>query len=106
MILFVLRLTLPQENRIDVINTIKSVIEPTKVLPGCQYFKLCCDVENDDQLVLLEEWHSRKDLERHVRSDDFLSILSVMDLGSEPPIPDFHTVSSTDGMALIEKIRG
>jgi quinol monooxygenase YgiN len=105
MILFILRLTLPQEKRIDAINTIKTVIEPTMVLPGCHYCKLCCDVENDDQLVLLEEWHSQEDLERHVRSDDFRNILAVMDLGPEPPILDFHTVSSTDGMALIEKIR-
>jgi quinol monooxygenase YgiN len=105
MILFILRLTLPQEKRMDAINTIKSIIEPTKVLPGCHYCKLCCDVEDDDRLVLLEEWHSQKDLERHIRSDDFRNILAVMDLGPEPPILDFHTVSSTDGMALIEKIR-
>ena len=106
MILFVLRLALPQEKRIDAINTIKSIVEPTRVLPGSQYCKLYCDVENDDQLVFLEEWRSQEDLERHIRSDDFRIILAVMDLGSEPPIPDFHTVSSTDGMELIEKIRG
>ncbi len=106
MIMFVLRLTLPQEKSIEAINTIKSIIEPTMVLPGCQSCKLYCDVENDDQMVLLEEWHSQEDLERHIRSDDFRNILAVMDLGSEPPIPDFHTVSSTAGMELIDKIRG
>jgi len=106
MILFVLHLTLPLEKRIDAINTIKSIIEPTMVLPGCQSCKLYYDVENDDLMVLLEEWHSQEDLERHIRSDDFRNILAAMDLGSEPPIPEFHTVSSTAGMELIEKIRG
>jgi quinol monooxygenase YgiN len=105
MITFVLRLKLAQERRIDAINTIRSMIGPTTALPGCRCCKLYCDVENDDQMILLEEWHSQEDLERHIRSDDFRYILAVMDLGSEPPDLAFHTVSSTAGMELIETLR-
>jgi quinol monooxygenase YgiN len=62
--------------------------------------------ENSDSLVLLEEWKSREGLEQHIRSDDFRTILAVMDLAIEPPEIKFVTASNTAGMELIEELRG
>jgi hypothetical protein len=46
---------------------------------------------------------SRDALLRHVRSEHYKRLLMLMDLGSDPPLIEFHTVTETSGLNLIEK---
>ena len=54
--------------------------------------------------VLLEEWATQEDLERHIRTDNQRMILALMDLLVEMPDLRFNTVSHTAGMDLIENV--
>jgi hypothetical protein len=42
---------------------------------------------------------------RHLRSEHYKRLLALMDLGSEPPLVEFHTVTETKGLDLIERTR-
>ena len=57
------------------------------------------------ELFLIEEWEAMAELERHIASDEFRKIMAIMDMAVEPPEISFHSVSSTFGFELVEKIR-
>jgi quinol monooxygenase YgiN len=106
MILLALQLKIDPRQRLNVLNTIHSIIGPTSVQSGCLHCGSYSNTQNDDDLILLEKWESQKDLERHIRSDEFRKIIGAMEAASKPPEIHFITVSSMEGMELVEKILG
>ena len=48
---------------------------------------------------------AREELLQHLRSQHYKRLLMLMDLGSEPPLIEFHTVTETKGLDLIEFAR-
>ncbi|MFC1788730.1 putative quinol monooxygenase [Thermodesulfobacteriota bacterium] len=106
MIIVTLRLKVVPEKRWAVIKTVHTIIGPTTVRSGCSHCSLYSNTSNDDELILLEKWESKEALERHLRSDEFRKIISVMETASEPPEIHFNTVTSIEGIELLEKILG
>jgi quinol monooxygenase YgiN len=92
------------EKRSDLLETMRGMLEPARVERGCLSYRLYEDVENRNALVLLEEWATQKDLERHISKDNQRRLLALMDLLSEQPELRFNTVSHTAGMDLIEDV--
>ncbi|MGD0281581.1 MAG: putative quinol monooxygenase [Dissulfurispiraceae bacterium] len=104
MILSILRMLVQPERRRDLLETVKGMLEPARVERGCLSFRLYEDVENRNAFVLLEEWATQEDLERHISKDNQRRLLALMDLLSEQPELRFNTVSHTAGMDLIEEV--
>jgi hypothetical protein len=69
---------------------------------GCQILQ-----EGPDALAFRCEarWRTQEDLVRHLRSEHYKRLLVLMDLGSEPPLIEFHTVAETKGLDLIKDAR-
>lgn len=105
MILATLRMVVRPESRYDLLETMRGMLEPARVERGCLTYRLCEDVENRNAFVLLEEWETPEDLERHILTDNHRRLLALVDLLSEQPELRFNTVSHTAGMELIEKVR-
>lgn len=105
--MYLLHLTLEVSyvNHAKVVQAIHSITGLTSVQPGCSKFGLYCDVDNDDALILVEEWESREALHKHIQSDDFRVILSLMDSAEKPPALAIHEVSSTAGLDFVEQLR-
>ena len=91
------------ERRSDLLETMRGMLEPSRVERGCLSYRLYEDVENRNAFVLLEEWATQNDLESHIRTDNQRRLLTLMDLLSEQPEFRFNTVSHTAGMDLIEE---
>ena len=106
MIIVILRLLVPPEKLSDAVQVIHSIIGPTEADPDCMLCRLYSETEDNDSLVLLEEWTSQEGLERHIRSNDFRKVLTMMELARERPEIKFVRVSNTAGMELIEELRG
>ena len=104
MILVTLRLTVPAHSRNDFLETIRGMIEPARVERGCISYCLHEDVQNRNTFTLVEEWKTREDLDRHVRTDNCRRLFALMDLLSKPPHLKFNTVSQTEGMEFIASI--
>jgi len=104
MIVVTLLLKVASAKRADVISLFDSFIDPVSVQPGCLSVNLYSNINNDD-LLLIEEWDSHTNLERHIRSDNFRKILAVIDMADERPEITFRAVSSTEGLELVEKLR-
>jgi quinol monooxygenase YgiN len=97
----------PAEGRMDgVLRTIRGMLEPMRVQPGCLGFHCSRDIEDENMMILEERWETREDLDVHLRSDGYRTILSLLEESGEKPVVEFHQVSGTEGMEQIKKVRG
>ena len=104
MILATLRMVVRPDRRNDLLETMRGMLEPARVERGCLSYRLYEDVENRNAFILLEEWTTQEDLERHLSKDTQRWLLALMDLLSERPELRFDTVSHSAGMNLIENV--
>ena len=104
MILSTLRMNVRPERRSDLLETMRGMLEPARVERGCLSYCLYEDVEDKNTFVLVEEWKTQNDLERHIRTDNQRRILALMDFLKEKPELRFNSVSHTSGIELIEDV--
>ncbi len=105
MITFTLRLVIPPKKREEIIKTLRLLMGPTQVQSDCLKFQCYQDIEDENVLLLLEEWKTQSALERHIRSKDYRMLLAIMDMANEPPGIEFNEVAHTSGMELIQAVR-
>jgi quinol monooxygenase YgiN len=96
---------LPEKQK-ELVQTILSMIGPMEKEAGCLSYALFCNIEDKNLLNLLEEWRTRKDLDRHLRSDMFSVLLGTKSLLCDPPQIQIHTVSRSQGMEAVNTTRG
>lgn len=100
-----LRLVVPEKHTADVLKTLRSLLGPTKAQPGCAGCEIYRDALDERVFLYVEEWGSREQLERHIRSDNYRRLLAVMDVAGEPPQVRYDVVSERHGLELVEALR-
>ena len=105
MIIVRITMTALPEKQLEVMQTLLSMIEPTGKEAGCLSYAVFCDIEDKSLFSLLEEWKTREDLDRHIRSHRFGVLLGTKALLCEPPKIQIHTVSQSEGMEAIHAAR-
>jgi quinol monooxygenase YgiN len=100
-----IRMSISGKKRKEAVIVLKDLIEEIKLQEGCVSCRLYHDVHEDHWLMLEEIWASQKLLERHLRSDKFLSVLLVMEMASQVPEVRFEVISHCSGLETIEKVR-
>jgi len=106
MIIATVRMIVSPEKKADLLQTIRWMLEPTRVERGCINFHYYQDIENENVIFLVQEWENKADIDTHMRTDTYKNLLSAMDLLSKPPEIKFNTVSDTGGLEVIEEVRG
>jgi quinol monooxygenase YgiN len=105
MILLNLRL-IPPKNRVDeVVHALRLQMGRTEVMPGCAACRLTRDLDEKNVIVYQEEWNSWPDVEKHIRSDRFGSLLELMEISSRTPQLSFSDVHETRGIDYVERLR-
>lgn len=105
MILLTIRMKVSQSNQADFLETIRSVIGPTNAQPGCISCHLYQDSVQENAFILVEEWDSREQLDRHMRAPMFRTVLSSLELLDDFPDIKVNTVSHSAGMEAIKTAR-
>jgi len=100
-IIVTLRMTVRPDRHHDFTESIRGMLGPTRAERGCIRYCLYEDIENKNTFTLVEEWKTRDDLEKHVRSDNYQRLLELMDLLSEPCELRFSAFSQTAEMELM-----
>lgn len=100
-LLVVLKIVASPAKRKEILKTIRPLLAPTRVLRGCIRIQFYQDIESLNHMTLVEEWDSRADLDYHLCSDEFRSILAVMEMSSKPPEIHFHTIEKTGGLEFV-----
>jgi quinol monooxygenase YgiN len=105
MVLSLIRMNPAPGMRRALLEVLKFAADQIRVKTGCSD---CAVYEARDQrhtVLYVEQWHTKEELERHIRSDLYLRILAAIELSGEPPEISFHEVSETKGIELIEGLR-
>ena len=102
---FMMRVTAPEGKRGEMLQALRTLVGPMSVKPGCCRCRLYQDTDDENVITWIEEWESREQLDRHVRSDEYRTLLSVMDMSTVQPEIRFDEVVPIAGMELIEDTR-
>jgi len=100
-----LTIVVPPDQRGGVLQAFRSLLGPTRVAPGCLRCHVYEDVENENAVTYVEHWSTQEDLERHLRSDDYRKLLTLIEVSTVAPELTFSTVSDTAGMEYVAAIR-
>ena len=100
-----IRLLIPTDKRHEAFMILNSVIEPIRNEEGCISCRLYQDLQEEGALMVEEIWSSQSDLERHLRTDTFHTVLLVVEMAVEYPEIRFIAVAHTTGMETIQRLR-
>ena len=98
MILIIIRMKVLSEKRMELSQTIASLIGSIRAEKGCRRCDFCQSMENENELCLLEEWDTQKNLKSYLKSERFKVLRGAMNLLQEPYEMLFHTVFHPAGM--------
>ena len=101
MILVIVRMKVFSEKRKELSQTIALLIGSIRTEKGCKRCDFCQSIEDENELLLLEEWDTQENLKNHLKSGRFKVLRGAMNLLKEPYEMTFHTVSKSAGMEEI-----
>ena len=93
------------EKRTEMMQTLLSMIEPAGKEKGCLNYDVFCDSKDNHVFSLVEEWETREDLDRHIRSEKFGVLLGTKSLLAKPLEIKIHTVSHSEGTEVVNTLR-
>ena len=100
------RIVVPPTKGEQIQRALSAWAGPTGVEAGCLNCRILQESGNAQAFCYEARWKSRGDLLQHIRSEHYKRLLMLLDLSSEPPTVEFHTVMETSGLELIESARG
>ncbi|MDT8441176.1 MAG: putative quinol monooxygenase [Desulfuromonadales bacterium] len=98
-----IKITVPPEKLKELLQTFRASLEPIRQEQGCLSCNCYVDIEAENTLLFREEWHTREDLETHVRSVIFRALVGAMSLLDSPPEIRLNTIAASDGMEAIRE---
>ncbi len=101
MILVILRMKVLSEKRMELSQTIASLIGSIRKEKGCRRCDFCQSIEDENRLFLLEEWDTQENLNSYLKSGRFRVLRGAMNLLKEPYEMMFYTVFHPEGMEEI-----
>jgi quinol monooxygenase YgiN len=105
MILATVRMTIPPQKTDEVLRILRSIAEQCRDEPGCLSCHIYRDLQEKNVLMLEEVWRAKENLDLHLRSDEYRSLLLVMEIALKQPEIRFDSISSSTGIETIEKAR-
>ena len=106
MIVATVGITPSPKRRGDVLEILQAIRGPVAAQPQCVACQVCEELSPGSAVVLVERWESEAALREHIRSESFRRILAAIELSCCAPEIRFDFVSRSDGMDLIERLRG
>ena len=82
------------EKHKELSQTIALLIASIKTEQGCRRCDFCRSMEDQNELYILEEWDTRKNLNRHLKSERFSVLRGAMNLLQKPCKMVFHTITA------------
>jgi quinol monooxygenase YgiN len=84
--------------RTALLRTLGSILEPTRVAPGCLSARLFSDLDKRKSLLLVEEWESREQFDRNLDTAKLNAIVAAIELSSKAPVVRVDSVEREQGV--------
>jgi quinol monooxygenase YgiN len=101
MLVATIRLRISQEDRKELTQTLSSLSNTIKDQKGCRSCRVYRQLNNDDAIVLIEEWETRDDWDSHLRSTEFAVLHGAMKLVNDPTAVELALLNRVGGMELL-----
>lgn len=98
MILVIIRMKIYPAKRLELSQTITSLVDSMITEPGCRRLNFCQNVENENELYLLEEWENQEMLKNHLISELFKVLRGAMNMLLEAWEMEFFTLFHPSGI--------
>jgi len=98
-------MAVPTDKRIEILQTIRSLLAPIRREKGCLSCNCYVDTEQENNVIFKQEWKTDADLTAHLKSDHFSILLGAMKLLSIEPGIRFSTIASTAGAEALKAAR-
>jgi quinol monooxygenase YgiN len=98
LIVFSIEIVVADQVRTALLRTLGSILEPTRVAPGCLSARLFSDLDKRKGLLLVEEWETRDQFERNLDTAKLNAIVGAIELSSEAPVVRVDTVEREEGV--------
>ena len=105
MIIATIRMLVPHEKRQELLQTVGMLAGTVRKERGCRTCDFYIDTENTDSFLLIEEWDSQENFDRHVRAAPFSALLGALTLLKNRPDVRINDVADTAGMEKIKALR-
>jgi quinol monooxygenase YgiN len=106
MMISVLKFMAVTEKRGAILEILRTIERRTRGKLGCMECGVYESREDGDGGILyFEKWNSKEDLYRHIKSDSYILVLTVMEFASQKPEIYFLENPETDRMAVIKALR-
>jgi quinol monooxygenase YgiN len=100
-----IRMVIPPNKRSEAQRILTSVLERTRLIRGCLGCSLYQGMDDRNVVMIDQLWQTGEDLEGHLRSEDYLKILLVVEMAAKKPAIRFDRISESTGVDWIEKAR-
>jgi quinol monooxygenase YgiN len=98
LIVFSMEIVVADQVRTAMLRTLGSILEPTRVAPGCLSARLFSDLDKRKSLLLVEEWETRDQFERNLDTAKLNTIVGAIELSSEAPMVRVDQVEREEGV--------
>ena len=105
MIFATVRMAIPPRKSDEALKILKSIADQCRDESGCLSCHIYEDLQEENVLMLEDVWRSEKDLDLHLRSDEYRNLLLVMEMALKQPEIKFYTITRQSGIEIIEKAR-
>lgn len=99
------RLVLDPAERGEALRSLRSFAATLTLSSGFLGYSLLEDLEEPGAYVLVERWGSLDALRRHLQSESFLDLMSVMDMSQREPAFEIEKVDPVEGPDLMALVR-
>jgi quinol monooxygenase YgiN len=106
MVIMTTKMSVGPRRKKEFAKALRGMLEPVRHGSGCLGFDLYVDTEDDNTYIIVEEWETKEDFDRHLRSGDYRRLLVLMDLLNEPPEISISVISRRSGMEYLEQVIG
>jgi len=101
LIVFSMEIVAPDRVRTALLRTLGSILEPTRVAPGCRSARLFSDLGKRKTVLFVEEWESREHFERNLDIEKLNAMVVAIELSSEAPVVRIDTVDREEGVKTL-----
>lgn len=96
MVLVIIRMKVLPGKRKELLQTFTSLIVSIRTDKGCKRCDVCQSLEDENEILLIEEWGSQENLRIHLKSGRFRVILGSTNLLQESFTMMFHRAFQLD----------
>ena len=105
MVQVTLRMVAYPRRRAEMIQALRSLMLPLQAASGFIACHLRQEADDANTICYSEEWESREDLDRQIRSSHYTRLLAIMEEAAEPPELRLSWVTEVKGLEYLEAVR-